>query len=528
MVALKLPCILAAITLVSASATIKGVAPEKYDLYKPSSNGQWTCLDGSKVISHSAINDDYCDCADGSDEPGTSACPNSLFYCANIGHIPAYIKSYAVNDGVCDEACCDGSDEDGGLIQCPNICQKVGEAYRKEQSNLQKSTQAGLAAKQQLIKEAEDQVTQWEEQEIKLEDAIILKKSNMLRLQRELNDLEAKAKTSAGKKSNGSSSLDIATLKHDVVILQKELEILKNILGDMKRNHNHNFHDMAVKSAISGYDEFMIRYDSIKADIEQDLARVSTENHDDVEEDETEENEVDVEESEEEPVIDEGKQPLTIGETLLEKLESMLPEGLKQTVKDALFPLAKKEKKPKEKKSLDSSISNEADIEKARQLFKDAENEVNNLNSELENVKKDLAVDYGKDREWLKLKDVCVEKNEGEYTYSLCFLGDAYQKSNKDNTRTFLGKFKKFDGGEDNVYKVHVHSQGTRCWNGPERSVRAKIECGLKNEILEVSEPEKCEYHYRMLSPAVCQSNDKVEETQENINKKNTPIHEEL
>jgi hypothetical protein len=25
------------------------------------------------------------------------------------------------------------------------------------------------------------------------------------------------------------------------------------------------------------------------------------------------------------------------------------------------------------------------------------------------------------------------------YTYSLCFLGDAYQKSNKDGTRTHLG-----------------------------------------------------------------------------------------
>lgn len=32
---------------------------------------------------------------------GTSACPNSYFYCENEGHLPAYIKSWAVNDGVC-------------------------------------------------------------------------------------------------------------------------------------------------------------------------------------------------------------------------------------------------------------------------------------------------------------------------------------------------------------------------------------------------------------------------------------------
>lgn len=236
---------------------------------------------------------------------GTSACPNSLFYCVNDGHIPAYIKSFAVNDGVCDEACCDGSDEDGGLISCPNRCKEVGEAYRKEQSKLQKSTEAGLAAKNKLIAEAESQVALWEEQQSKLEDEIILKKSNMLRLQRELNDLESRSSSSKQKRKCQSGAIEVATLKHDIVILQKELETLKSILGDMKRDHNHNFHDMAVKSAISGYDEFLTRYDGIKADIEDNLNNVNVQEPDE-EEDNTNEDD-NVEESTSEDPVDEGK-----------------------------------------------------------------------------------------------------------------------------------------------------------------------------------------------------------------------------
>ncbi|KAK4513233.1 uncharacterized protein ATC70_013028 [Mucor velutinosus] len=529
----NLPCILAAVSLVKAASAVKGVAPEKFDLYQPSQDGTWTCLDGSKVIPHAAINDDYCDCADGSDEPGTSACPNSLFYCANEGHIPAYIKSYAVNDGVCDEACCDGSDENGDLISCPNRCKQVGEIFRKEQSSLKKSTEAGLNAKRQLIEDAQKQVAQWEEDQTKLEDEIILKKSNLLRLQRELQDLESRTAGSTSNKSNNkvqckSSSLEVATLKHDIVILKKELNVLKSILGDMKRDHNHNFHDMAVKSAISGYDEFVTRFASIEATIDDNLENINA--HDDeVEDVDVHDDDDDNDDDEAEAASVEEKSPQIEGkhsvvDMVLEKLDSILPSALKTGLLDKLQP-----KKVVRNVSDDTASNDEAALENTRKLVREAEEEVHTLEIDLEKVKKDLSTDYGVDREWLKLKDVCIEKDEGEYTYSLCFLGDAYQKSNKDSTRTHLGKFAKFDGGDD-LYKVHIHNQGTRCWNGPERSVKATIECGLNNEILDVSEPEKCEYHFRMLSPVVCRSVADAEKKETILGHSNNkkPVHEEL
>ena len=73
----------------------------------------FTCHSSHQVIPASQLNDNYCDCDDGSDEPLTNACPDSQFHC-RFGHVIDHptvkaIPSSRVNDGICD--CCDGSDE---------------------------------------------------------------------------------------------------------------------------------------------------------------------------------------------------------------------------------------------------------------------------------------------------------------------------------------------------------------------------------------------------------------------------------
>lgn len=102
------PLVLVALPLHASSTSpptvnIKGVAPSQLHLYPAatSTSATWQCLDGSKTIPVSSINDDYCDCPDGSDEPGTSACPNGTFHCINAGHIGADIRSSRVGDGLC-------------------------------------------------------------------------------------------------------------------------------------------------------------------------------------------------------------------------------------------------------------------------------------------------------------------------------------------------------------------------------------------------------------------------------------------
>ncbi|CAK0892256.1 unnamed protein product, partial [Prorocentrum cordatum] len=65
---------------VEADGLVRGAAPgaAQERLARARETGGFTCLDGSYFDSIEVLNDDFCDCPDGSDEPGTSACSGVL------------------------------------------------------------------------------------------------------------------------------------------------------------------------------------------------------------------------------------------------------------------------------------------------------------------------------------------------------------------------------------------------------------------------------------------------------------------
>jgi protein kinase C substrate 80K-H len=116
-------------------------------------------LDGSKKIEFKKINDNFCDCPDGSDEVGTAACshlPKTRFYCQNKGFIPSELYSSRVNDGICD--CCDGADENDGTVVCQNTCQEKGKSIKEEIERKIQQYQKGLEIKKKNSEKAKPEL----------------------------------------------------------------------------------------------------------------------------------------------------------------------------------------------------------------------------------------------------------------------------------------------------------------------------------------------------------------------------------
>jgi Glucosidase II beta subunit-like len=76
--------------------SIRGVPPYKLSQYE---SDVLVCDNGQKTYTKNMLNDGYCDCVDGSDEPGTSGCNGNVFYCLNKGYRIIEIPSSRVDDG---------------------------------------------------------------------------------------------------------------------------------------------------------------------------------------------------------------------------------------------------------------------------------------------------------------------------------------------------------------------------------------------------------------------------------------------
>lgn len=523
--------LLAALPLVGASKTVLGVPPVLQSKYTPSGS-TWKCLDGSKEILWSAVNNDYCDCPDGSDEPGTSACPTSKFYCANVGHVGGTIPSSRVNDGLCEPECCDGSDEAEGV--CPNVCKEVGEKYRAEQEAERKLRKTGSKIRASYISFAHKEKKRLQELVTSLSSKINDKEKEVERLRDVAERTESISAAALEHKKQSPLYASLITHSNALKSLQREHKKLQerekalgDILNTLRSGYNPNYQDMAVLEAVRGWEQLAglphigVEEDAIlEAEKKgEEIAKAAEEEASKHAEDEWSADKLNRDldgllRTDYVSLLIEHDEHIDApsSESPLFDLASYLPDSLVphyEDVKDTLLTWL-------ENLGIVHGQSDAAaDTTHARQALTNAENELRKIVKEKEDAEGDIeeifsVEGFGAEGEWKKLDGTCLEHNAGDYIYEACLFNEAKQKPVNGGASFSLGKFKSWNPspdvkpGQPEFYMKQVYSGGTRCWNGPERSVVFELSCGTENAITAVAELEKCEYQFTGTSPALC------------------------
>ncbi|KPM05814.1 glucosidase 2 subunit beta-like protein 1 [Sarcoptes scabiei] len=513
--------------LINATATTevlrpRGVPLSKKSFYDPGKDFQ--CFDGSASIPFLWVNDDYCDCNDGSDEPGTSACSNGLFHCSNIGFVEKIIPSSRVNDGICD--CCDASDEYNSSTKCINNCLQLGDQMRREQEEYLELLRQGNKIRQtyielakQKIEEAKKQVenlkadlagseeikngklemkNQAEQLEKEALEAHRLKEEE-LRNQRETEELKRKEIEESNRASVVFKKLDI---NQDGFVSIDEVKTISKF----DRNHDGQIDDDEAKFYLNALDkvdsdQFLDQAWPLIKPIIDSINEFNEQSHKSASNDAASENANDSAEIDES--LDENAEDESLDQEENENNYSAKPE------QNANLPdannmgdefLSKLEYDESTKQIMDEA-------RKARDEYNAAQSKCQDIQTKLREVEVLLETDFGPDGEYLALKDQCFELHENEYIYKLCPFESASQKSKDGGSETNLGRWGKWSGSEQNHYERFIMDGGVQCWNGPSRSVIVHVSCGSENQLTRASEPNRCEYSFDFKTPAACSIN---------------------
>ncbi|XP_059479693.1 glucosidase 2 subunit beta [Neocloeon triangulifer] len=504
----------------------RGVSVTKTALYDPEKN--FTCFDGAVTIPFLQVNDDYCDCLDGSDEPGTAACSNGFFHCTNVGHQAVDLFSSRVNDGICD--CCDGTDEfDGRDIlgggHCINICHEMGQVAREEAQRLAEMQKKGAELRREMARKAAElkaeklnQLNQLKKDQeealaIKVEKEVIKsqaeeKENAALAVYREAEEKEKAKKAEIQKEENAKEAKSMFELfdsdrngRISLQELQTKQEFDRDRDGQVTAEEARFFLN---ENEEVGEDSFVAEcWPRMKPFYMMNAGKyivpgdgISKEDTDDI--NNLEEPNTDTDLAEEENFNEE-----VTDATETEDYHEETHNSDDEDHDDAYVE--------KEEEKYVSEVQYNAETQKiiddavnARHEYEEADRSVRDVEREIRQIEESLQKDYGIDGEFAALEGECFEYTDREYIYKLCPFDQASQRPKNGGGDTRLGSWGHWVGSEPNKYSHMMYTNGQSCWNGPQRSTKVELACGTENLLTAVSEPNRCEYKFDLQTPAAC------------------------
>ena len=545
------------LTIPSFTHAVKGIAPEHLPHYLSTLDTTHQTIEcygktsehGLHKTIQAKINDDYCDCENNMDEPGTSACSdgntntdttqtqgrdedNQLFYCLNKGAHPIRIYRSRINDGVCD--CCDGTDESQtiGTSSCANTCQEDGQTYRDERKLRASQVRQGIVMKETYIELSKSKLKENENNKLNLLNEINALNDITTNLEQNKLIMETREK----KIQQASTGTESST--EEVLRRSRVLEVLDRLFTDTESSgtaegsDGSESSDVQVPLTVSSLGLDLLEFASdhnvleqFRSFLQQHLPKhhqhigvlplPAIPNNDNDIKQQLNELLKDTKSSDDMAHIHKEAQEL------LKNIENETPDDASvstpppttdaTTTTTPSIPLDPNQ----ELQSLITSLKQtdlppHPEAEEARAALIDHQGKVASKERELSEMRTNInnAVSYGLEHEFLTLKDKCISKSFQGYNYDVCLFKNAKQ----DHTR--LGDWdasvwgrNDFTGGNGEPLRAKF-SNGQRCYNGPSRSIDIEFVCGINDEILDVSEPSICEYKAIFSTPAACRTSE--------------------